>query len=118
MAGDYEYFAAQGHHPLAFALAELIDNSLRATKSNHQPIAAGSSRPRSITVSILLGGPQQGGLICVKDNGSGMSVQELNNWAVMNLAMEDKGLAPSSSGKGESEHVIWVVMVGQASHWH
>jgi hypothetical protein len=30
-----------------------------------------------------------------------MSVQELNNWAVMNLAMEDKGLAPSSSGKGK-----------------
>jgi hypothetical protein len=34
MAGDYEYFAAQGHHPLAFALAELVDNSLRATKGN------------------------------------------------------------------------------------
>jgi hypothetical protein len=32
MAGDYEYFAAQGHHPFAFALAELIDNALRATK--------------------------------------------------------------------------------------
>jgi hypothetical protein len=29
MAGDYEYFAAQGHHPFAFALAELIDNALR-----------------------------------------------------------------------------------------
>jgi hypothetical protein len=34
MAGDYEYFAAQGHHPLAFALAELVDNALRATKGN------------------------------------------------------------------------------------
>lgn len=34
MAGDYEYFAAQGHHPLAFALAELVDNAIRATKGN------------------------------------------------------------------------------------
>ena len=31
MAGDYEYYAAQGRQPLAFAVAELVDNALRAT---------------------------------------------------------------------------------------
>ena len=34
MAGDYEYFAAQGRHPFVYALAEFIDNSLRATRRN------------------------------------------------------------------------------------
>lgn len=85
MAGDYEYFAAQGYHPLAFALAELIDNSLRATKGNQQ-------RPRSITVSLITDDKGSAGAICVSDNGSGMTTQELNNWAVMNLSMEDRGL--------------------------
>lgn len=72
MAGDYEYFAAQGHQPSAFALAELIDNALRATKGNG---AAG--RQRSITVSLVL--PEKGGastgLVCVKDNGVGMTTK-------------------------------------------
>ncbi|PNW82785.1 hypothetical protein CHLRE_06g294050v5 [Chlamydomonas reinhardtii] len=36
MAGDYEYFSARGHHPFAFALAELVDNALRATKGQAQ----------------------------------------------------------------------------------
>lgn len=37
MAGDYEYFSARGHHPFAFALAELVDNALRATKGMNTP---------------------------------------------------------------------------------
>jgi hypothetical protein len=93
MAGDYEYFAAQGYHPLAFALAELIDNSLRATKGN-------SERPRSITVSLITDDKGSQGVICVSDNGSGMTTQELNNWAVMNLSMEDRGLLNTDAAKG------------------
>lgn len=93
MAGDYEYFAAQGYHPLAFALAELIDNALRATKGNKQ-------RPRSITVSLVTDDKGSKGMVCVRDNGSGMTVQELNNWAVMNLSMEDRGLLSTDDGKG------------------
>ncbi|GBF97420.1 hypothetical protein Rsub_09586 [Raphidocelis subcapitata] len=85
MAGDYEYFAAQGHHPLAFALAELVDNALRATKGN-------TSRPRSIVVSLVVDDTASRGLVAVRDNGVGMTPQELNNWAVMNLSMEDRGL--------------------------
>eukprot|EP00775_Hariotina_reticulata_P002831 gene2831-3124_t len=92
MAGDYEYFAAQGQHPLAFALAELVDNSLRATKANKQ-------QPRSITVSLVTDDKAQHGMVCVRDNGSGMNVQELSNWAVMNLSMEDKGLLKKEEGK-------------------
>jgi hypothetical protein len=90
MAGDYEYFAAQGHHPAAFALAELIDNSLRATKGNN------GDRPRCITVTLAVPEKESehggGALICVRDNGCGMSKRELNDWAVMNLSMEDRGL--------------------------
>lgn len=94
MAGDYEYFAAQGHHPFAFALAELIDNALRATKRN-------VDRPREIKISFVVGdgsrergggGDTVGGLVCVQDSGGGMSKRELNDWAVMNLSMEDRGL--------------------------
>jgi sensor histidine kinase regulating citrate/malate metabolism len=94
MAGDYEYFAAQGHHPLAFALAELIDNALRATKGNVE-------RPRSITVSLVTDEKSSKGMVCVRDNGSGMAVQELNNWAVMNLSMEDRGLLNTEEEKCE-----------------
>jgi signal transduction histidine kinase len=94
MAGDYEYFAAQGHHPLAFALAELIDNALRATKGN-------TERPRSITVSLVTDDKSSKGMVCVRDNGSGMTVQELNNWAVMNLSMEDRGLLNTEEEKCE-----------------
>jgi len=76
------------------ALAELIDNSLRATKANRQ-------QPRSITVSLVTDDKAQHGMVCVRDNGSGMDVQELSNWAVMNLSMEDKGLLKAEEGKSE-----------------
>jgi hypothetical protein len=214
MAGDYEYFAAQGHHPLAFALAELVDNALRATKGNTCAAGGGrrarrgmqrpgrsrhargssraggaagrvlrsplrqqrrgsscltprpprprhrrrSDRPRSIVVSLVMDDAGSRGLVAVRDNGVGMTPQvrgatgpardgagtvavacggiamqqappppphalapmhaacphgpaaplsrapgpapsspprprqELNNWAVMNLSMEDRGL--------------------------
>eukprot|EP00878_Enallax_costatus_P028476 GHUV01030760.1.p1 GENE.GHUV01030760.1~~GHUV01030760.1.p1 ORF type:complete len:246 (+),score=76.14 GHUV01030760.1:367-1104(+) len=98
MAGDYEYFAAQGHAPLAFALAELIDNALRATKSNRD-------RPRSITISLVTDEKASRGMVCVRDNGCGMTVQELNNWAVMNLSMEDRGLLHQEEGKAGNRYL-------------
>lgn len=98
MAGDYEYFAAQGYHPLAFALAELIDNSLRATKGNREA-------PRSLAVSLVTDDAGSRGMVCVRDNGSGMSTRELNNWAVMNLSMEDRGLLNTANDdKGDAAH--------------
>lgn len=121
MAGDYEYFAAQvliylmishlstlkrviiiihpdifltrhtlqGRHPFVYALAEFIDNSLRATRKN-------SPNPRNITISILTSGSgtSRKGLICISDNGCGMTKVELNQWAIMNNSMEDRGKAP------------------------
>ena len=32
------------------------------------------------------------GLICVRDNGCGMTKRQLNEWAIMNLSLEDRGI--------------------------
>ena len=84
----------QGHHPFAYALAELIDNSLRATRNVTCP-----GQPRTITISFVTRGlaSSRKGLICVRDNGLGMSKQALNDWAVMNLSMEDRGQKPTEA---------------------
>lgn len=58
---------------MAFALSDLIDNALRATKNN-----AANGRPRRIAVSLLEG--PNGMSICVSDNGEGMSKRTLNSW--------------------------------------
>lgn len=80
----------QGQAPFPFALAELVDNSLRATMH-------GRARRRSITISFVLDSlaAPGAGLVSVWDNGRGMSKQELNEWAVMNLSMEDRGSRPT-----------------------
>ena len=44
MAGDYEYFASQGKHPLVYALAELVDNALRAMRLAGEPRDPGTHR--------------------------------------------------------------------------
>lgn len=96
MAGDYEYFAAQGQTPFAFALAELVDNSLRATKANRD-------RPRSIAVTLCVDAGGRRGMVCVRDNGCGMTKQELNDWAVMNLSVEDRAMLQAARGGGGAE---------------
>lgn len=66
---------AQGRHPFVYALAEFIDNSLRATSR------AGGDR--QILVSFLLSSAaasSSSGLVCVQDQGCGMSKKELNDW--------------------------------------
>jgi len=93
MAGDYEYFAAQGQAPFAFALAELVDNSLRATKQNRE-------RPRAIAVTLCVDSAGRRGMVCVRDNGCGMTARELNEWAVMNLSVEDRAQQQASRGEG------------------
>lgn len=94
-------FPLQGHHPFAYALAELIDNSLRATRN-----VPHLEQLRTITISFVTRGPAgaRKGLICVRDNGSGMSKEALNDWAVMNLSMEDRGQQPTEAepaGRGQ-----------------
>jgi structural maintenance of chromosomes flexible hinge domain-containing protein 1 len=97
MAGDYEYFAAQGQTPFAFALAELVDNSLRATKANRD-------RPRAIAVSLCVDAAGKKGMVCVRDNGRGMTARELNDWAVMNLSIEDRAVRDAAAaGAGGAE---------------
>ena len=61
-------------HAAAFAMAELIDNSLSATSAN----VSG----REVVVSIHLDhGPEQKNYIIVRDNGKGMSNVTLETWA-------------------------------------
>jgi structural maintenance of chromosomes flexible hinge domain-containing protein 1 len=90
MAGEWEYFAAGSQHPFPYAIAELIDNSLRATRGN--------TTSRRIVVSLVAGtasgGSPKASYISVWDNGCGMSMRQLNEWAVMNLSMEDRGQQP------------------------
>ena len=95
------FLESQGHHPFAYALAELIDNSLRATRDVTLP-----GQSRTITISFVTSGSASSrkGLICVRDNGSGMSKEALNDWAVMNLSMEDRGQQPTEAepaGRGQ-----------------
>jgi len=83
-----------------YALAEFIDNSLRATRRN-------APNPRNITIAIHTtgSGPSRRGLVCVSDNGCGMTKHELNDWAVMNYSMEERGTAPKepeAAGRGSS----------------
>jgi len=86
---------AQGRSPFPYALAELVDNALRATKGNQ------GARRIEITLASAGGaGAPRAGLITVWDNGCGMSTRELNDWAVMNLGMADRGLAPGAAAAG------------------
>ena len=56
----------------------------------------GRSSQRKITISFMLSAPNSpsSGLISIWDNGSGMTRRALNEWAVMNLSMEDRGEKP------------------------
>ena len=104
MAGDYEYYAAQGRQPLAFAVAELVDNALRATAGSIAIDQATSAStlttsassqslvPPRIEVTVALDSDKHptAGLVSVWDNGAGMSKAALNAWAVMNLAVSER----------------------------
>lgn len=91
MAGDYEYFASQGKHPFVYALAELVDNALRASARERIGLRPGGAR---VVISLLIGSDAASSAVCVADVGVGMSKRELNQWAVMNLSMEDRNLLP------------------------
>jgi structural maintenance of chromosomes flexible hinge domain-containing protein 1 len=47
---------------------------------------------------MTTGNPKPGtskkGLVCIADNGCGMTKQELNEWAVMNYSMQERGVEP------------------------
>ena len=87
----------QGKSPFPFALAELVDNSLRAVQQARRPLG-------QITVSMVLNSLNNptSGLLSVWDNGAGMTKVQLNEWAVMNLSMEDRGLQPVEGGEKAS----------------
>ncbi|XP_060561375.1 structural maintenance of chromosomes flexible hinge domain-containing protein 1-like [Ruditapes philippinarum] len=72
--GMYEYYASEGQNPLPYAFAELIDNSLAATRNN--------SGPRNIEIRLHF----DEATVYVIDNGKGMTSRQLNNWAIYRLS--------------------------------
>ncbi|XP_059182783.1 structural maintenance of chromosomes flexible hinge domain-containing protein 1 isoform X2 [Centropristis striata] len=76
--GMYEYYASDGRQPLAYALAELIDNSLSATVRN--------TGVRTIEIQMMFDETLGKPAVIVLDNGCGMTFQKLNNWAVYRLS--------------------------------
>ncbi|XP_068023001.1 structural maintenance of chromosomes flexible hinge domain-containing protein 1 isoform X2 [Melanerpes formicivorus] len=93
-SGMYEYYASEGHNPLPFALAELIDNSLSATCRN--------AGVRSIQIKLLFDESQGKPAVAVMDNGRGMTSKQLNNWAVYRLSKFTR------QGDFESDHSSYV----------
>ncbi|PIK45244.1 putative structural maintenance of chromosomes flexible hinge domain-containing protein 1, partial [Apostichopus japonicus] len=77
-SGMYEYYASEGKNPLPFAFAELIDNALTATNEN--------AGPRYIEVRMYFNDTPEKCMVCVLDNGRGMTSSELNNWAIYRLS--------------------------------
>ena len=97
-SGMYEYYASGGINPLPYAVAELIDNALGATKNNRGP--------REIEVVIQL--DEKTGYLAVIDNGSGMNTRELNAWAIYRFSKErrtEKFGSKLSSGHGSNGSV-------------
>jgi hypothetical protein len=83
-----------GKPPVAFAIADLVDNSLAATRDN---VAAG--RARNITVSFVRGRSAEDSLIAVCDNGQAMSNAALRNWcAHAPLARARRRIGASRAG--------------------
>lgn len=90
-SGMYEYYASEGQNPLPYAFAELIDNSLAATKCNK------GSRKIELKLFLDDSSQQERSTIFVVDNGCGMSSWQLNNWAIYRLSKftrKDKALRP------------------------
>lgn len=48
----------------------------------------------SASCTAPLAGPNDQGVIYVEDNGCGMDMKALNQWAIMGLSMEDRGERP------------------------
>ena len=72
-----DYVERGGKAPVAFALSDLLDNALAATRENP---AAG--RERALTVSFLHGPTAADSHIVVSDNGRAMSAATLRQWCV------------------------------------
>lgn len=51
-------------------------------------------------------------MVSVWDNGCGMSKVELNEWAVMNLTMEDKGIQPQEESRGRATQASGTKQLG------
>ncbi|KAK2859596.1 hypothetical protein Q5P01_004216 [Channa striata] len=82
-SGMYEYYASEGQHSLAYALAELIDNSLSATAKN--------TATRTIEIRMVFDETIGKPAVIVLDNGRGMTPKQLNNWAVYRMSKFMRG---------------------------
>uniref|UniRef100_A0A8C3APW8 Structural maintenance of chromosomes flexible hinge domain containing 1 n=1 Tax=Cyclopterus lumpus TaxID=8103 RepID=A0A8C3APW8_CYCLU len=76
--GQSEYYNSEGQKSLAYALAELIDNSLSATSKN--------TGMRTIEIQMVFDETLAKPTIIILDNGCGMTSKQLKNWAVFRLS--------------------------------
>ena len=60
-------------------------------------------------------GAPRAGLISVWDNGCGMAARELNEWAVMNLGTEDRGMAPAPPARASQDAASERFLTGDLS---
>ncbi|XP_074549592.1 structural maintenance of chromosomes flexible hinge domain-containing protein 1 [Halichoeres trimaculatus] len=96
-SGRDEYYYCEGKVPLTCALAELIDNSISATKENKDD--------RSIEIRMLFDESRGGNAIVVLDNGCGMSCTKLKNWATYRLNKFDRKDSRFEEGYVRPDHV-------------
>jgi len=83
-AGKDAYFDSKCGHGTVFALAELIDNSIDATRKN-------TPRWRQIEIHMCFDYRTKGNhCLIVWDNGSGMSPEVLNQWAIFHLGKKQR----------------------------
>ncbi|KAI1297262.1 Structural maintenance of chromosomes flexible hinge domain-containing protein 1 [Halotydeus destructor] len=79
-SGAYEYYSSENRKGLTMAFAELVDNSLGATMYNRD-----RKQKRNIEIRFYLDAynkTRKDSMIVVADNGTGMTTEEMNNWAI------------------------------------
>ncbi|XP_034562664.1 structural maintenance of chromosomes flexible hinge domain-containing protein 1 isoform X2 [Notolabrus celidotus] len=96
-SGRDEYYYCEGKVPLTCAFAELIDNSLTATKDNGDV--------RTIEIRMLFDELLGENAIIILDNGCGMSSLKLRNWATYRLNKFDRKEASEQEGYVRPPHV-------------
>ena len=89
-SATYDLFKSRGEPSLTYAIAELIDNSLSATKNN---IAANKGRNIEVRVYWDRETPENrpnNTVIVVMDNGCGMNNEGLETWATFKLSLDKR----------------------------
>lgn len=96
-SGTFKYYDSEGKKSLPYALADLVDNALDATKNN--------SRERRIEIRMMFDDSLGKPAVIVLDNGCGMTCKQLNNWAVYKLSKFRRDSPSGQQGYERPAHV-------------